>query len=304
MSSSAPREAIVGGPAQTAGWRTYAELTKPGLTSLVLVTTGLGYLIGAAGAIDWGRLVWAVLGTALVGGGANGLNQWWETAADRRMKRTRDRPLPSRRISSRGGFVFSVVISVLGVLVLLSRVNGLTATLGVASWAIYLFAYTPLKPRSTLNTLVGAVSGAIPPMMGWAAATGRLDPPAWVLFGILFTWQIPHFLAIAWVYRADYAAGGFRMLPVIDPQGRATFRTVVLYSVGLLGITVVAPFVGLGGWIYLLGATVLGGAFFGTAIRLYREGTDASAMRLFLSSIAYLPAIFCLMLLDPTRLPL
>jgi protoheme IX farnesyltransferase len=288
--------------AESVRWRTYAELTKPRLTSLVLITTALGYLLARTGAVDWVVLVAAVAGTALVGGGANGLNQWWEAERDARMTRTRNRPLPSGRLPARAGFAFSVTVTVLGTALLIQFVNALTAGLALASWAIYLFAYTPLKPRSTLNTLVGAVSGAVPPVMGWTAATGRLESGAWVLFAILFVWQIPHFLAIAWVHRRDYDAGGFRMLPVIDPTGRATFRIVVLYCVALLPATYSAALLGLSGWIYLAGATVLGLGLLRAGFRLYRDRSAESARRLFLASIAYLPTLFLLMLLDPTRL--
>jgi protoheme IX farnesyltransferase len=266
------------------------------------VTTGLGFLLGSAGPVNVGSLLVAVLGTALVGGGANGLNQWWEVGRDARMRRTRARPLPSGRIGRRGAFLFSVAITVLGTAVLFLFANALTAWLALTSWAVYLFAYTPLKPRSTLNTLVGAVSGAVPPMMGWTAATGRVESGAWVLFAILFVWQIPHFLAIAWVHRRDYDAGGFRMLPVIDPTGRATFRIVVLYCVALLPATYSAALVGLSGWIYLIGATVLGLGLLRAGFLLYRDRSAESARRLFLASIAYLPTLFLLMLLDPTRL--
>ena len=288
--------------AESVRWRTYAELTKPRLTSLVLVTTALGYLLARTGSVDWVTLIAAVAGTALVGGGANGLNQWWEAERDARMTRTRNRPLPSGRLPARAGFAFSVTVTVLGTALLIQFVNALTAGLALASWAIYLFAYTPLKPRSTLNTLVGAVSGAVPPVMGWTAATGRLESGAWVLFAILFVWQIPHFLAIAWVHRRDYDAGGFRMLPVIDPTGRATFRIVVLYCVALLPATYSAALLGLSGWIYLAGATVLGLGLLRAGFRLYRDRSAESARRLFLASIAYLPTLFLLMLLDPTRL--
>jgi protoheme IX farnesyltransferase len=305
MGLESSREVTTGAPSRAdsgARWRTYAELTKPGLTSLVLITTALGFLLAVDGAVDWGRLIAAVFGTALVGGGANGLNQWWETGPDARMSRTQARPFPSRRISARSGFTFSVVITLLGLGLLLTRVNELTAGLALASWLIYLFAYTPLKPRTTLNTIVGAVSGAIPPMMGWSAATGRLEAATWVLFAILFIWQIPHFLAIAWIHRRDYEGGGFRMLPVVDPAGRATFRIVVVYCLGLLPITYSAAFVGLAGWFYLFGASVLGVGMLLAGIRLYRERTAKAATRLFLTSIVYLPCLFLLMLLDPTRL--
>jgi protoheme IX farnesyltransferase len=296
-----------GGPPDAADararWLPYAELTKPSLTSLVLITTGLGYLLASRSELDWAGLLFAVLGTALVGGGANGLNQWWETGRDARMARTRGRPFPARRISVPGGIAFSLAITVAGLALLAWRANGLTAGLAFLSWAVYLFVYTPLKPRTTLNTLVGAVSGAIPPMLGWTAASGRLEPGAWVLFAILFVWQIPHFLAIAWLYRADYQAGGFRMLPVVDPEGRSTFRVAVFYCVGLLPVTWSASLVGISGWIYLLGATLLGIGMLRHGLRLYREGTAEAARGLFLTSIAYLPTLFLVMLLDPTHLP-
>jgi protoheme IX farnesyltransferase len=271
---------------------------------LVLVTTGLGFLLGAAGSADWARLLATVVGTALVGGGASGFNQWWEVAADARMRRTRERPFPSKRITGRAGFAFSSLLTLAGLATLTVFTNGLTVGLAFASWAVYLFVYTPMKPLSTLNTIVGAVSGAIPPVMGWTAATGELGAGAWVLFSILFIWQIPHFLAIAWIYREDYENGGFRMLPVVDPTGRATFRIAVVYCLGLLPASYAAAIVGMTGWIYLLGATILGFAMLGAAIRLVTEGTEAAARRLFLTSIVYLPILLLLMILDPTRLPL
>lgn len=293
LSGSPPRGAV----------RTYAELVKPGLTSLVLVTTALGFFLATSGPLDYARLIAAVLGTALVGGGANGFNQWWETSRDARMVRTRDRPFPSRRISSRSGFVFSAVITLLGWAVLLIQVNALTCALSFLSWTVYLFVYTPLKLRTTLNTLVGAISGAIPPVMGWTAATGHLEPGAWVLFAILFVWQIPHFLAIAWIHREDYAGGGFRMLPVEDPQGQATFRVVVLYCVGLIPVAWAAALAGLSGWFYLGGSTLLGLVLLAQGLRLWKERSLEAARGLFLASIVLLPALLLLMLLDPTRLP-
>jgi protoheme IX farnesyltransferase len=300
--SPAPEVAAesVGIPA--ARWTSYAELTKPGLTGLVVVTTALGFLLGCEGSVHGWRLLGAIVGTALAGGGANGLNQWWEAGRDARMRRTRDRPLPSGRVSPRGGFVFSAALTGVGLLVLFAGVNSVAGMLALASWGVYLLLYTPLKPRTTLNTIVGAVSGALPPMIGWSAATGRLDPPAFVLFAILFVWQIPHFLAIAWVYREDYAGGGFRMLPVVDPAGHATFRIVVVYCLVLVPVAYTAALVGLSGWIYLVGSTLLGLVLLAAALRLYRDRTVAAARGLFLTTIAYLPALLLLMLLDPTRL--
>ncbi|NNE44144.1 MAG: protoheme IX farnesyltransferase [Gemmatimonadetes bacterium] len=298
--ASAAEAAEADVPGSRPGWHPFAELTKPRLTSLVLATTALGYLLAAGSLADPLRLLVAVVGTALIGGGANGLNQWWEVAADARMRRTQGRPFPSGRITPRAGVVFCLALTLLGLALLYVLVNPLTAVLGAVSWGVYLFAYTPLKPRTTLNTLVGAVSGAVPPVMGWTAATGRLDAGAWVLFAVLFIWQIPHFLAIAWIYREDYESGGFRMLPVIDPAGAATFRIALVYCVALMPVTYTAVLVGMGGWIYLAGATVLGLGMTHAAFRLHRERSVAAARHLFFASLAYLPVLFLLMLLDPT----
>jgi len=192
---------------------------------------------------------------------------------------------------------------VVGLVLLALLVNGLTAILALASWVVYLFLYTPLKPRTTLNTIVGAVSGAIPPLMGWTAATGSLGLGGWILFAILFLWQIPHFLAIAWMHRDDYAGGGFRMLPIVDPEGGTTFRVALIYCTALIPVTLSAALVGLAGWVYLGGALVLGGTMLALGIRLSRLRTREAARRLFLASIVYLPCLFLLMLLDPTRVP-
>jgi protoheme IX farnesyltransferase len=286
MPHAEPRASAVRIGTEAATWHPYAELTKPRLTALVLVTTALGYLLARPTVVDPGVLMAALVGTALVGGGANGLNQWWESGADARMRRTRGRPFPTGRLSGRAGVAFCLGLTAVGMVILAALVNPLTAGLALASWAIYLFAYTPLKPRTTLNTLVGAVSGAIPPVMGWTAATGRIEPGAWVLFAILFIWQIPHFLAIAWLHRDDYGSGGFRMLPVVDPSGRSTFRIVFLYCVGLLPVSYAAALLGLAGWIYLIGSTVLGLGFLAAGLRLYRERTPQAARRLFLASMS------------------
>ena len=184
------------------------------------------------------------LGTALVGGGANALNQWWEVPRDALMRRTRTRPLPSGRLSRSASVAFALTLTAAGLGVLWRGTHALTAALAFASWCVYIFAYTPLKPRTPLNTVVGAVSGAIPPVIGWAAASGNIGVGAAVLFAILFVWQIPHFLSIAWIHRHDYEAGGFRMLPVVDPGGRSTFRIIVLYSLGLLPVAWSATFAG------------------------------------------------------------
>jgi protoheme IX farnesyltransferase len=289
--------------ASSASWIALGELTKPRLLSLVVATTALGYLLAGAPAGTGLRLLATILGTALVGGGANGLNQVEEASRDARMRRTRRRPLPTRRVSRGGAIAFSSALSALGIGLLAWQVNGVTAALAAGSWAIYLFAYTPLKTRTPLNTLVGAVSGAIPPALGWTAATGRFEAGAAILFAILFVWQIPHFLSIAWIHRRDYAEGGFRMLPVLDPEGHATFRIVVVYALGLIPVAWVAAFAGLAGWIYAAGSTLLGLAMVAVSLRLLRTRSVASARVVFLASLAYLPGLFLLMLLDPTRLP-
>ena len=280
----------------------FLELAKPRLLSLVIATTALGYLLAGGAATNWLRLLATVVGTALVGGGANGLNQWAEASRDARMRRTRTRPLPTGRLSSTQAFSFSLGLTIAGTVLLAWQTNTLTAGLALGSWAIYLFAYTPLKPRTPLNTIVGAVSGAIPPMLGWTAASGRMEPGAAILFAILFVWQIPHFLSIAWIHRQDYAAGGFRMLPVLDPEGRATFRIAAVYSLGLLPVAWAAAFAGMAGWLYLLGSTVLGLLMVGASLVLHRRHTVEAARAVFLTSLGYLPALFLLMLLDPTRL--
>jgi protoheme IX farnesyltransferase len=295
-----PARAVFAIPAR---WADYVELTKPRLLSLVVVTTLLGYLLAGGSAADWWRLLALGAGTALVGGGANALNQWWEVPRDALMRRTRTRPLPSGRLSRSASVAFALTLTAAGLGVLWRGTHALTAALALASWCVYIFAYTPLKPRTPLNTVVGAVSGAIPPVIGWTAASGHIGAGAAVLFTILFVWQIPHFLSIAWIHRHDYEAGGFRMLPVVDPGGRSTFRIIVVYSLGLLPVAWSATFAGLAGWVYLVGSTLLGLGMIAAALVLHRTRTVESARALFLTSLAYLPSLFLLMLADPTRLP-
>jgi protoheme IX farnesyltransferase len=285
-----------------ARWAAYVELTKPRLLSLVVVTTVLGYMLAGGTAAEWSRILATALGTGLVGGGANALNQWWEVLRDARMRRTSMRPLPSGRVTRGESLVLSFVLTAAGLAVLVA-VRPLAGVLAFASWAVYLFAYTPLKPRTAFNTIVGAISGAIPPVIGWASAAGRLDPGAAVLFAILFVWQIPHFLSIAWIHREDYQAGGFRMLSVVDPDGRSTFTIAVVYTLALLPVGWAAAFAGLAGWLYLAGSTLLGLAMLVAALNLHRKRTIEAARALFLASLAYLPSLFVLMLMDPTRLP-
>lgn len=289
-------------PADTAGrrWVPYVELTKPGLSSLVVATSAVGYVLGAAGAIDWFRLLCTVVGTGLVAGSASVLNQCWEVPWDRRMERTRRRPLPSRRLSVPQGLVFGLALAVFGEFLLAGLVGWPSAVLALLTLVIYVVVYTPLKRRTTLCTLVGAIVGATPPVIGWSAAGGVDQAGPWILFALLFIWQIPHFLAIAWLYRADYSRSGFRMLPVVDPTGRATCGMVLVYTLALLPVSVAVGMVGLAGWVYLAGAMLLGIGFLFLGARLYVERTVGAARRVFVASITYLPLLLLLMVFDPT----
>ena len=276
-----------------------AELTKPRITAMVAVTAAAGYLLAAQdGPIDLLRLVHTLLATAMVSSGASALNQVVERDTDARMRRTQSRPLPAGRIDPDMALLWAVCLVVGGLAWLAVSANLLTALLGAFTVALYVFAYTPLKRVSSLATLVGAVPGAVPPMMGWAAVRDGLEPGAWALFAILFLWQLPHFLAIAWMYREDYARGGFPMLPVDDPDGRRTALQTLLYGGALVPVSLLPAPLGLVGIGYLVGALLLGGAFFAACVVFAQQRTDRSARRLLLASVAYLPALLAVMLVD------
>lgn len=277
----------------------YLELSKARLTLLVLGTTAVGFVTAAQGRLDLALFGWTLLGTALSAAGANALNQWWEALPDGRMERTRSRPIPARLLSRGHALAAALSASLTGVGLLAAKVNSLTAVLGAFVILLYVLVYTPLKRRTPLCTLVGACCGAIPPMMGWSGATGTLGYGAWVLALTLFLWQIPHFLALAWLYREDYARGGFRMLPSADPSGRLTGTLAVVYIAALLPLGAIFFLSGMGGWIFLLGSLLLGSAFFGLGVRLARTRERRVARALFLGSIAYLPLLLGLLLLDP-----
>lgn len=280
--------------------RMYWQLTKARLSALVLLTTAIGFILGspAATGIDWACLAWTVLGTALAAGSASSFNQLLEVPLDARMHRTRSRPLPSGTMSPTHGLIAAFAMGVAGVMVLLAMVSALAAGLALATIVIYVLVYTPLKVRSTLNTYVGAVCGAIPPMIGWAAASGSLDRGAWVLAAILFIWQIPHFLALAWLYRADYERGGFMMLPVIDRDGKLTCRVVVLTAALLLPLGLLVAMLRIAGPMYAVGSLALGLWMIALCLRLFFERSHANARAVFLASIAYLPLLMCLMVID------
>ncbi len=278
--------------------RIYLELTKPRLTFLAMVTALGGFLLGSGHPLNTGALLALVLGTAAVGAGAGALNQYMEKDFDGRMERTRGRPLPSGRLHPDSALAFGVACSVTGLGVLAAGTNLLAAMLAAATLVSYLFIYTPLKSRTALCTLVGAIPGALPPMIGWAAARGELGIEPWVLFSILFLWQLPHFLAIAWTWRDDYAHAGFRMLPVLDPEGRSTGRQIVLYCVALIPVSLLPAALGSFGWLYFGVALLSGLGFLGFGLATARTRSRPSARRLFLASILYLPVLLTTMTLD------
>jgi protoheme IX farnesyltransferase len=268
---------------------------------MVLVTTAVGFVLGLPGPLDSAaltRLFWTILGTGLAGAGASTLNQLLEIRRDGQMRRTRLRPLPTGQISALHAVLFALVTSLAGVVVLNELVNPLTALLGLANIVIYALIYTPLKTRTSLCTLVGAVCGALPPMMGWTAASGEIGLGAVLLGTILFLWQIPHFLALAWMLRDDYARAGFRMLPLIDPQGHLTCLMIVLYSLALLPLGMAVTFCGMAGYLFGAVSLVLGLGLFLLTLSLRRTKTPRNARRVFLASLVYLPLLMLFMVLD------
>lgn len=275
----------------------WAELVKARLTMLVLLTTAVGYYLGVETNLDLLGLWHAVFGTAMAAGGAAAFNQWWERRHDALMERTRERPIPAGRMRPRDAFLIAAGLSVAGVGYLAVACNWLSALLALITIAVYVFAYTPLKRISTGNTLVGAIPGALPPMIGWAAATGNAEGPAWSLFAILFCWQMPHFFALAWMYREDYARGGFQMLSRDDETGARSSSQGVLFCMLLLLITGTPAYLGLTNLYYLPVALVLGGWFIFVAMRFHRERTFQSARALFLASIVYLPLLLLALVL-------
>jgi protoheme IX farnesyltransferase len=275
-----------------------AEMAKPGITLMVVLTAGLGFLLAGGEKFSFVLLVYTLLGTGLVSAGASVLNHVIEREPDALMQRTANRPLPAGRMDPDTALFFGVAVGVAGLVELALAVNLLTALLGAVALAGYVFVYTPLKRVSSLATIVGAVPGAIPPMMGWSAVRGQLDPAAWVLFGILFFWQMPHFLAIAWLCREDYARGGFPMLTVSDTDGSRTARQVILYGVALIPVSLLPSVLGLMGTVYFAGALLLGLVYLGFGFGFARTRSTSGARWLMLASILYLPAVLLVMLLD------
>jgi heme o synthase len=276
----------------------YFELTKPRITSLVLVTTFVGFSAAGSGVASLSKLILTLLGTGLVAGGSSAWNMYLERDLDAQMLRTSLRPLPGGRLRPSLALAFALLISGLGLMLLFVGANPLAALLAAITEGAYIAFYTPLKTRTWWCTLVGAGPGALPVLIGWAAASANLQPKAWALFAIIFFWQMPHFFAIGWLYREDYARAGFRILPVVDAAGNRTSRQVQLFSL-LLGGAALAPFVlALAGFLYISGAFVLTVAFIALAFHFARLRSSAAANRLFLYSIVYLPLLFFLLILD------
>ena len=282
----------------------YIALTKPRITWLILMSTGVGYFFGAQkGWQGWAglhllTLLHTIVGTGLIASGTAALNQWYERVADGKMRRTQARPLPSGRLDAGKALTFAIAISAVGFAELWFGANPLSALLGLFTLLTYLFVYTPLKQRSPHSTTIGSIPGAMPPLIGFAAASGTLTWDAWVLFAILFLWQFPHFYAIAWMYKEDYERAGIRMLPVVEPDGRSTARRILLYSIALIPISLMPKFFAMAGNVYLYGALALGLVFVYYGLRIRWDRTRQQARRVLLASVIYLPALFSLMLFD------
>ena len=276
----------------------YCELAKPEVTSLVVVSALAGFYLGSPGPLDWLLLLHTLVGTALVSAGTAAFNMYVERADDARMRRTAQRPLPAGRLAPTAAFAFALVLTAGGVLYLAALVNWLAAGIAFATWASYLFLYTPLKKRTVWCTAIGAFPGAAPPLIGWAAAQGSLSAEAWALYAILFLWQFPHFLSIAWMYREDYARAEMQMLPVVDPTGRATGWQIAFYTALLLPLGLVPAALGMAGNVYFWGAVALGAAFLWVTLRAALQPSNLRAKWVLHASVAYLPLLFGLLMLD------
>ena len=274
------------------------SLTKPRVVLMVLVTTVVGYYVGLAGAPDYARLAALLLGTMLAAGGTLALNQYWERDVDALMERTRTRPLPEGRLAPLEALLFGGGLTAAGLGVLALGVGWLAALVVAATFVLYIFAYTPLKVRTPFCTLVGAVPGALPPVAGWAAARDDVGVGAWVLFGILFLWQLPHTLAIARLYRDDYARAGVRLLPVVDAEGTSTERQIITGCLALLAVSLLPTLIGLAGPIYFVGAFVLGAAFVALGARQALSPSAGAARRVLFASLLYLPVLLALLAFD------
>ena len=275
----------------------YIELTKPRITWLILMSTAIGYWCGLS-SFSWIVLFHLLLGTALIASGTATLNQWYERDADARMNRTRNRPIPAGQVTPTKAFAWGVLLSILGFAELWFGCNPLTAWSGLFTLATYLFLYTPMKQVHWHATTIGAVPGAMPPVIGYAAARGELNWEAFALFAILFIWQFPHFYAIAWMYRDDYAKASIRMLPVVEPDGESTARQIFWFSVALIPISLLPSYLSMTSWLYTIGAFALGLYFFRAALKVVRERSLIQARAVLITSVIYLPLLYGLILID------
>jgi protoheme IX farnesyltransferase len=276
----------------------YIELTKPRITFLIVLTSAAGFSLGSRGVVDYLLLTHAMIGVALLSSGLATLNQFMERDLDALMRRTEKRPLPTGRLLPFEALWFGVALTLTAEVYLAAFVNLLTAGLGLTIIVGYLLLYTPLKTRTTLSTAVGAFPGAMPPLIGWAAARGQVDLAAWVLFAILFLWQFPHFLAIAWMYREDYGRAGIRMLPVVEPEGRLTGQQIVAFTLMLIPVSLLPVMLGISGRVYLVVALALGLAFLASGVRAALSKSNQHARQLLLASVLYLPLLFGVMVLN------
>lgn len=276
----------------------YVELTKPRITSLIMLTAAAGFCLGAQGGVNYLLLTHAMIGIGLLASGLGTLNQFMERDLDVLMRRTADRPLPTHRLQPIEALLFGVTLVVAAELYLALFTNALTTVLGFAVVAGYLFAYTPLKTRTSFSTFVGAFPGAMPPVLGWTAARGKLDVTALVLFAILFLWQFPHFLAIAWMYREDYGRAGICMLPVVEPDGRVTGQQIIAYTLMLVPVSLLPTVLGVSGRIYFMAALVLGLLFLASGVRAALSKSNQHARQLLMASVFYLPLLFGVMVLN------
>jgi protoheme IX farnesyltransferase len=276
----------------------YVSLTKPDVTFLVVLTTGAGFYLGSETPLDRVLLLHTLLGTTFVAAGTSALNHYFERSSDARMRRTSSRPIPLGQLRPTEALVFGAGLALLGAAYLALLANGLASLLAIAASITYLGVYTPLKKRTTLATAIGAFPGAVPPLIGWAAARGSLSGEAWILFGILFLWQFPHFLAIAWMYREDYARGGIRMLPVVDPAGTATFTQIVVTAALLVPVSLLPAVVGMAGIRYFFGAVLLGMILVQVCLWAARTKSNARAKWLMHATVAHIPLLLGLLMLD------
>ena len=281
--------------------RAFYDLTKPGITRLVLVTTAAGYYLASRGSMDLVLLLHTLFGTALAASGTNALNQWVERTQDAQMRRTANRPLPSGRLGSTEAAIFAWAISLVGIAYLSVMVNITTAAVVALSLSSYVFVYTPLKRKTWTSTLIGAVPGALPILAGWTAAGQPVTPAAWALFAIMFVWQMPHFYALAWIYREDYGRAGFQMLTVVDGTGLRAARHSLYFTALLIPISVLPTLLGVAGSYYLAGAVMLGVAFLALTTGMLRQPSERTAWRIFTGSIVYLPVLLFLMVIDKVR---